>query len=1046
MSLNSRILTAACCAFALLSSSVAQPPQRQETTIDGVVFSLADGLQLEKVAGEGLIKWPIVADFDPQGRLVVAESGGVGWPIQEHNKQGLHKIVRLVDSDHDGKFDKRIVAADNLAFPEGVLCLDNRILVSAPPVIWELTDSDGDGVCEDREVWFDGKTVTNCANDLHGPYLGRDGWVYWCKGAFGEQTHTLLDGSTFQSSAAHIYRKRDDSPLIEPLISGGMDNPVEMAFIPEGEKFFTSTFLQHPGGGLRDGIAHAVYGGLHGKDHRVIEGHRRTGGLMPIMTQLGPAAPSGLICLETDHLVSSLTDSSQQRFLCAALFNLHKVTAHRLVPRGASFRTDDYDLLSTDRVDFHPTDVIEDADGSLLVLDTGGWYDLCCPTSRIDQKTAAGGIYRITSKRSREQEIPTGAVDWESLDPTQTAALLGDRRPWIRRRANQVVVQQGDRFVQLLSGVVEDTAQSRDDRLNAIWTLCQIGSRGALNVVAAQLNSTDPSLVQAACHVASIHRDQQASSALRGLLDHRSPQVCRAAAEALGRIGDVDAVERLLLALERSTDDRHLDHSFLFALMELASGDREVDLRELATTDKGRYAAILVADQLGRGPELDPDELFSAVRSDFEPLRTAAIDVLSSNPTWSSESAARLAELWSRVDSDAAAGDVLTDVIAGWQEQSSMETLVGQWLDEISSASAQQQSLLATNLNRFSKRQLWPSWSEPLAKWMGETTPNIQAAIAESLSDLDLSDPSHTELSERIIRLASDIDDLPLRLKLLAALPEGTRIENSQLEEQVIDSFLQSDGGLTDLSSAVLLRCKLSKAEAERIVADIDAVPPQHLMTAIESVHRSGIAAVETAMLDRLRGLPAARTLPRGFLTNLYKRADPPLRSLAARTTEELESPPEDVQQAVSAKLSQIADGDPVRGLQVFRSQKAACSGCHRMGYIGKEIGPELTRIGRSRTASALLEAILYPSARLEQSYQSTRILTVDGQIHNGLVRSQNPDVVELQLNAERTITIPQDDIERMEPSTVSVMPQGIEQLLSKQELADLLALLQAAK
>ena len=451
----------------------------------------------------------------------MAESGGVGWPIQEHNQQGLHKIVRLVDTDHDGEFDKRIVAAEDLAFPEGVLCLGDRILVSAPPVIWELTDSDGDGVCENREVWFDGKTVTNCANDLHGPYLGRDGWVYWCKGAFGEQTHTLVDGSTFQSSAAHIYRKRDDSPLIEPLISGGMDNPVEMAFIPEGEKFFTSTFLQHPGGGLRDGIAHAVYGGLHGKDHRVIEGHVRTGGLMPIMTQLGPAAPSGLISLETDHLVGSLSDSSQQRFLSAALFNLHKVTAHRLIPRGASFRTEDYDLLITDRVDFHPTDVIEDADGSLLVLDTGGWYDLCCPTSRIDQKTASGGIYRITSERSREQEISTEAVDWESLDPTQTAALLHDRRPWIRRRAKQIVVQQGDRFVQLLSGVVEATSRSREDRLDALWTLCQIGTRNSLDVAVAQLDSDDESLVQAACHVASIHRDQQSSAALRGLLDHR---------------------------------------------------------------------------------------------------------------------------------------------------------------------------------------------------------------------------------------------------------------------------------------------------------------------------------------------------------------------------------------------------------------------------------------------------------------------------------------------------------------------------------------------
>lgn len=199
-------------------------------------------------------------------------------------------------------------------------------------------------------------------------------------------------------------------------------------------------------------------------------------------------------------------------------------------------------------------------------------------------------------------------------------------------------------------------------------------------------------------------------------------------------------------------------------------------------------------------------------------------------------------------------------------------------------------------------------------------------------------------------------------------------------------------------------------------------------------------------MFDGLRSLPAARTLPRGFLTNLYKQADKPLRELAITTTDVLESPPADIKRAVDEKLSQLGEGDPVRGLQVFRGERAACSGCHRMGYIGKEIGPDLTRIGGSRTAEALLEAILFPSARLEQSYQSTRVLTVDGQIFNGLIRSQDQNSIELQLTAQRKETLARSEIEQMEPSDVSVMPQGINELLSAQELADLLALLKSAQ
>ena len=178
-------------------------------------------------------------------------------------------------------------------------------------------------------------------------------------------------------------------------MTGGMDNPVGLAFTPGGELIVSGTFFQHPAGGHRDGLIHAVYGGVYGKDHDVIYDHLWTGpSVMPIMTHLGPAAPAGLIRYESTAFGPDYKDN-----LFAALFNLHKVTRHVLIPTGSTFTTRDEDFLVSNNVDFHPTDVVEDADGSLLVIDTGGWYKLCCPSSQFHKPEVLGAIYRVRNRR-----------------------------------------------------------------------------------------------------------------------------------------------------------------------------------------------------------------------------------------------------------------------------------------------------------------------------------------------------------------------------------------------------------------------------------------------------------------------------------------------------------------------------------------------------------------------------------------------------------------------------------------------------------------------
>src|SRR5262249_3781310 len=141
--------------------------------------------------------------------------------------------------------------------------------------------------------------------------------------------------------------------------------------------------------------------------------------------------------------------------LFACLFNMHKVTRHVLIPDGASFTTRDEDFLVSSNLDFHPTDVLEDADGSLLVIDTGGWYKLCCPTSQLHKPDILGGIYRIKRKGAPRLDDPRGRKRaWTKMSAAELAGLLGDERPAVRRRAVETLGRKGAEAISALTDAI----------------------------------------------------------------------------------------------------------------------------------------------------------------------------------------------------------------------------------------------------------------------------------------------------------------------------------------------------------------------------------------------------------------------------------------------------------------------------------------------------------------------------------------------------------------------------------------------------------------
>src|SRR5262249_51068307 len=156
---------------------------------------------------------------------------------------------------------------------------------------------------------------------------------------------------------------------------------------------------------------------------------------------------------------------------------------------------------------------------------------------------------------------------WKTMTPLDLAHLLGDPRPAVRHRAIHTLSQKGKTAVPALAQVIA-TDRSVIARTNAVWTATRIDDPASRAAITGALLDPDETVRRAAAHAASLCRAAEASSALAQLLHNASPQNRRAAAEALGRIGNRSAVPEILKSLgELIGTDRVLEHSLTYALI-----------------------------------------------------------------------------------------------------------------------------------------------------------------------------------------------------------------------------------------------------------------------------------------------------------------------------------------------------------------------------------------------------------------------------------------------------------------------------------------------
>ena len=171
--------------------------------------------------------------------------------------------------------------------------------------------------------------------------------------------------------------------------------------------------------------------------------------------------------------------------------------------------------------------------------------------------------------------------------------------------------------------------------------------------------------------------------------------------------------------------------------------------------------------------------------------------------------------------------------------------------------------------------------------------------------------------------------------------------------------------------------------------------------------------------------------------TRLIKHRNPELAARSGKLFAAAVSPD---RAAVTAKYQSAIEmkGDPQRGRAIFEKN---CVTCHRVANIGVNVGPDIGDT-RDKTPAYLLTNILDPNRAVDANFFGYMLVTKQGRIVTGLVRSETASSITIRLPEGKEETVLRADVEELKSSGQSLMPVGVEKTITVEQMADLIAFL----
>ncbi|RUL88223.1 c-type cytochrome [Tautonia sociabilis] len=890
--------------------------------------------------------------------------------------------VRLIeDTDGDGRFDAGTTFLDGLSWPTAIVPYDGGVFVAVAPEILYAKDTDGDGEADIRKVAFSGFNTNNVQGLLNGLLWGPDGWIY---------------GTASSNGADEVVNHLDPSRPPVPL--GRRD----FRFKPDGSAFEPTS------GGGQNGHSFDDWG------------HRFTCNNSNHIRQI--VLPADALARNPDFAASTPIIDIAAEGAAAPVYRISPPEPWRIVRTRQRAADPEY------RRRLPPTELV--ATGFFTSATGVTIYRGSAFGPEFSGNAFIGDVGGNLIHRKRL--VPDGSI-FRAIRTEEGVEFVASTDNWFRP-VNFRNTPDGTLLVLDMYRETIEHPASIPEPIKMHLDLTSGHDRGRLyNLVPPGFSRRAPPRLSDADsdQLVSLLADPDSwwrETAQRLLIERRAVAV-------------VPALRELARSRPNALGRMHA----LWTLSALGALDPE-DLLLGLTDDEPRLreASAKLAEPIA-GADAGVRDALLHLASDPDPMvRFQA--ALSIGVVPGPEAIAALTEIVERDAADRWTRAAVMSSLAGRADRLLAGLIdrpafldrqeAADWLNELAvlvGASGSTESIGAL-VSRIAKPDARPGVVRAVLIGLGEglrrsgsSTDLLRAgATGEALL------PTFERAAEAARGEGDDADRLEA-IRLLALAP-------SELAFDVLPDLL--DGRQPAPVQLAALRTLGDRPDPEvgpTLTASWKGLGPSARREATEVLFSRPDRLL--ALLDAME----SGAIPPGQLDpsrrdQLLQSRDEAIRSRAARLLAGMTGSTSRAEVIASYREALSLAGDSDRGQQVFRR---VCATCHKAEGVGAEVGPDLATV-TNRTPEDLIIHILDPNREVLTQYLNYSVATVDGRVLSGQVAAESPTSITLKRAEGVTDVVPRDQIDELASTGQSLMPEGLEQEVSVEQMADLIAYLKS--